>query len=154
MPAASAVKAAKKKSARSGNPAVKAAAAKAVDLEEQEAQAAREAQGARIREEFANLELPAPVFDEDGYEIIPDRSAEEGGSYKFKVKGQPFILPKIQYLPLAVAQQMKDAQTDTEAQLVIFQRYAPDLLAYAGSDELLHVMKRWTEYSKGLGLGE
>lgn len=136
---------------KSGNPAVAAAAKKAAEAaaaQEAEAQAAAAEQA---RAKFVALALPAPVFDEDGYEVIPEA---EGGSYKFKVKGHPFVLPKLSHLPLAVAQQLRDAKTEEAAQALIFDRYAPDLYEYAGADELLHIMKRWMDYSKGVGLGE
>lgn len=152
MPTAPARKpAAKSPAARSGNPATKAAAARAAKAEQDAAQAEQDRLAAEARAKFESLVLPAPVFDDEGYEIIPE---PEGGAYRFKVRGQAFTLPKLQYLPLAVAQQLKAAETEAEAQAVIFERYVPELLVHAGQDEMMHVMKRWTEFSKGLGLGE
>jgi hypothetical protein len=130
---------------KSGNPATRAAVAKIQAEQEAEDAARQEAAAAHVRARFASLELPAPVFDEDGYEVIPDLSNEEGGSYKFKVRGQAFTLPKLQYLPLSVAKKLQEAKTEAEAQSLIFERYVPELLEYAGADELMHVMKRWTD---------
>lgn len=144
----------KSPAAKSGNPAVRAAAAKQDAAQLEQDAAAKAAAKAAAAAKFEAFALPAPVFDDEGYEVIPDATAEEGGSYKFKVRGHAFTLPKLQYLPLAVAQQLKDAKTEEEAHAVIFGRYVPELLEYAGQTEIMHVMKRWTDYSKGLGLGE
>ena len=152
---------ARKPASKSGNPATAAAAREAADELAAQAAAAREAaaaeqaaQAAKIQAEFAAMTLPAPVFDEDGYEVIPDRLNGEGGSYKFKVKGHPFTLPNLRYLPLAIAQQLQACETEEQAQELIFGRYTPELMEHASQDELLHIMKRWTDYSKGVGLGE
>lgn len=144
-------KAPAKAASRSGNPATVAAAKKAAaDLAVLEA-AEQAAQVARVRAEFEATVLPAPVFDDEGYEVIPEA---EGGSYKFKVNGHPFILPKLSHLPLAIAQKLKAATTEDEAQALIFERYVPDLYEHASQADLFHVMKRWMDYSKGVGLGE
>lgn len=144
---------ARKPASKSGNPAT-AAAAKRREAESAELDAAvRAEQAAAVRREFETMTLPAPVFDEEGYEVIPDKSQGEG-SYRFRVKGQAFVLPKLQYLPLSIAQQLGNLTSEAEAQALIFGRYVPDLMNVASQDELLHVMKRWTDYSKGLSLGE
>jgi hypothetical protein len=147
-----------KRAARSGNPAVKAAgakettAAKRQRIEAEAAErAAREEAQRKAQEEFRNLVLPAPEFDADGYEIIPDRSALEGQSYKFKVSGKSYTLPNLQYLPVSLA---LGGKTEDEVNAAVFGRYAPDLLEYASADQLKHIIKRWTDYSAGVGLGE
>lgn len=147
-----------KKTTRSGNPAVRAAAAKETAAArrarlEAEAKAAQEAEEAKARaaEEFKNLVLPAPVLDADGYEVIPDNSQLEGQSYKFKVGGRAYVMPNLRYLPVNLA---LGGKTEEEVHSAIFGRYAPDLLDHCSADQLRHIMKRWTEFSKGVGLGE
>jgi hypothetical protein len=146
------------RASRSGNPATKSAAAKATaakkraDIEaEAAARAAQEERQRKAQEDFKNLVLPAPVLDEDGYEIIPDKSTLEGQSYKFKVAGKAYVLPNLQYLPVNLA---LGGKTEEEVHAAVFGRYAPDLLDYCSADQLTHIFKRWTEYSKGVGLGE
>lgn len=147
-----------KRASRSGNPAVKAeatqtaAAKKRAEIEaEAKARAEQEAARAKAREDFQNLVLPAPELDEDGYEIIPDKSQLEGQSYKFKVGGNAYTLPNLQYLPVSLA---LGGKTEEETHAAVFGRYAPDLLNHASADQLTHIFKRWTEHSKGVGLGE
>jgi len=149
-----------KRAARSGNPATRAAAAAAAKKTkaevEAEAAARAEAEEAqrKAREQFENMVLPAPEFDTDGYEIVPDKSKLEGGTYRFKVDGQAYELPNLQYLPVALAQRMMNASSAGEADAMIFERYAPGLLEHASADQFMHVIKRWKDYSAGVGLGE
>lgn len=149
-----------KRAARSGNPATKAsavketAAAKAKRIEAEAAQRAEiEAAKAKAAEDFRNLKLGAPELDADGFEIVPDRSTLEGQSYKFKVGDQAYVLPNLQYLPVGMAMKLQTG-TEQEIQAAIFGRYAPDLLDHASADQLMHIMKRWQEFSQGVGLGE
>jgi len=149
-----------KTGARSGNPATKAAAQKEtaatkkarIEAEARE-RAEQEAAAAKAREAFENMVLPPLELDADGYEVIPDRSKLEGGAYRFKVGGNAYTLPNLQYLPVALAHKLMTA-TETEANAAIFGRYAPGLLEDASADQLMHVMKRWREFSAGVGLGE
>lgn len=138
---------------KTGNPATAATAKREAAAQAALNKAEQAAAAARIQEQFKALVLPEAVLDDDGYEIIPDKSALAGGSYKFKVKGQGFTLPNLQYLPMGIAQQLH-TMNEAQAQSVIFGRYCPDLLGMASADELMHVMKRWQDHSKGLGLGE
>lgn len=147
-----------KRAARSGNPATKAqakadaAASRKAQIEaDEEARRLREEAKLRAQEEFRNLVLPEPELDDDGYEIIPDKSKLEGNTYKFKVGGQPYELPNLQYLPVELA---LGGKTEDEVNAAVFGRYAPDLFAYASADQLRHIMKRWQSYSAGVGLGE
>lgn len=147
-----------KRAARSGNPAVKATAAKETAAarrkrieDEAAARAAQEAAQAKAREEFKALVLPEPEFDSDGYEIIPDKSQLAGHSYKFKVGGRAYTLPNVQYLPVNLA---LGGKTEEEVHAAVFGRYAPDLLEYCSADQFRHIIKRWTEFSGGLSLGE
>lgn len=149
-----------KRAARSGNPATKATAAKETAAAKKariEAEAAeRAAQEARIRkaqEAFKALELPAPEFDADGYEIIPDKSKLEGQSYKFAVGGKRYTIPNLQYLPASLGMRLGNMSQD-ETVTAVFGRYAPDLLDHCSADQLQHILKRWQEYSQGVGLGE
>jgi hypothetical protein len=145
-----------KRAARSGNPAVRATATKKTKAQVEEEAAARAAQEeaqAKARKAFEDMVLPPLELDEDGYEVIPDKSMLEGGSYKFKVGGNAYVLPNLQYLPVSLAHKLMSAPED-EANAAIFGRYAPGLLESASADQLLHVVKRWREYSAGVGLGE
>ena len=149
-----------KRAARSGNPAVKAeaaketAAAKRARIEaEAMARATQEEAARKAAEEFANLQLPDPELDEDGYEIIPDKSRLEGQSYKFKVGGKAYELPNLQYLPIGLALRFESMSED-DVHAAVFGRYAPDLFDHASADQLRHIMKRWQTYSQGVGLGE
>lgn len=144
---------AKKPASRSGNPATAAAAKRAEEARARQDQEEREAAAAAVREQFASLKLDAPVLDDEGYEIIPDPGGKDGGMYKFRVKGQAFTLPNLQYLPLGIAQQL-GSLTEAQAQSLIFGRYCPELLDVASAAELMHVMKRWQDFSKGISLGE
>lgn len=145
-----------KRPSKSGNPATAAAAAakKRADIEAEEAaRAAAEEAKRKAQEAFQNLVLPEPELDADGYEIVPDRSKLEGGSYKFKVNGKAYVLPNLQYLPANLGLrlgQLSEGQVYAE----IFGRYAPDLLDHASADQLQHILKRWQNYSAGVGLGE
>ena len=141
------------KKTNSTNPAT-AAAKKRADIEaEAAARAAQEERIRKAREDFENMVLPAPVLDEDGYEVIPDRSALEGGSYKFKLAGNAYVLPNLQYLPISLAQSLTRG-TEAEANAAIFGRYAPGVLEHASADQLMHIIKRWKDHSAGVGLGE
>ena len=150
-----------KRAAKSGNPAVRAAAKPRKTKAEIEAEAAaraaaeeKQAEAQRqAREAFENMVLPPLELDADGYEIVPDKSTLEGGSYKFKVGGNAYVLPNLQYLPVSIAHKLMHAPED-EANAAIFSRYAPGLLDHASADQLIHVVKRWREFSAGVGLGE
>jgi hypothetical protein len=144
-----------RKAARSGNPATRAKATKTKAEVEAEAaaRAAHEEQVRKAQAEFQALVLPEPVLDDEGYEVIPDKSKLEGQSYKFKVGGKAYILPNMQYLPASLGMKL-GSMTEADANAAIFGRYAPDLLDHASADQLQHVLKRWQEYSKGVGLGE
>lgn len=149
---------ARKPASRSGNPAT-AAAAKLAATEAAEAarteEQARLDAAAQARKQFEEMKLDAPVFDADGFEIVPDRTELAGGSYKFVIRGEHrFTLPNLQYLPLGLAEQLKAASTEQEAQDLIFSRYCPGLFDVASADEMFHIMKRWTDFSKGISLGE
>lgn len=133
----------------STSPAKTAAAKAAKTTQEAEAEAERLA----MLEQFQNTVLPEPVLDEDGYETIPDKAAEPGGSYKFVVAGKRYQLPNLQYLPVNIAQQLPKLG-DTDGLNLVLSRYAPDLLEHSTADQLLHISKRWMEHSKGLTLGE
>lgn len=128
----------------------KAAAAKA-EAAAQEAEV--EAQRLAMVKQFQEMVLPEPVLDEDGYETVPDKSTEPGGSYKFTVRGNRYQLPNLQYLPVNIAQQLPKLGDQAGLELVL-SRYAPDLLEHATADQLLHISKRWMEHSKGMTLGE
>lgn len=139
--------------AKSGNPATAAAAKKAkIEAEARDAQE-KEAAKLKAQEEFRNLILPDAVLDDEGYEIIPDQSALEGGSYKFKVAGVAYTLPNLQYLPVSLAMSFSKMQ-ETDVNAAVFGRYAPGVLDHASADQLRHIIKRWTDHSKGVGLGE
>jgi len=145
-----------KRAAKSGNPATRAAAARKTKAEIEAEAAAREAAAEaqrQAREAFEKMVLPEAEFDADGYEVIPDKSKLEGGSYRFKVGDQAYVLPNLQYLPVAIAHKLMNAPED-EANAAIFGRYAPGLLDHASADQLIHVVKRWREFSAGVGLGE
>lgn len=120
---------------------------------EAEARAAQEEARRKAREEFENLVLPEPELDEDGYEVVPDRSKLEGGSYKFKVGGRAYVLPNLQYLPANLGLKLGQL-SEGEVYAEVFGKYAPDLLDHASADQLQHVLKRWQNYSAGVGLGE
>lgn len=145
-----------KRAARSGNPATRAAGKAKTKAEieaEAAARAAQEEARRKAQEAFENLVLPEPELDADGYEIVPDKSKLEGGSYKFKVDGKAYVLPNLQYLPANLGLklgQLSEGQVYAE----VFGRYAPDLLEHASADQLQHVLKRWQNYSAGVGLGE
>jgi hypothetical protein len=147
-----------KRATRSGNPATKAAAVKEtaaskrarIEAEARE-RAEQEERARKAQEEFQALVLPAPELDDDGYEIIPDRSQLEGQSYKFKVGGKAYVLPNLQYLPVNLA---LGGKTEEEVHAAVFGRYAPDLLDHCSADQMKHIFKRWMDYSKGVGLGE
>lgn len=149
-----------KAAARSGNPATKAAATKAAaakkraDIEAEEAARAAQAEArAKAQEDFRNLVLPAPELDEDGYEIVPDKSKLDGQSYKFKVDGHAYVLPNLQYMPASLGLRFGQL-SEGEVYAEVFGRYAPDLLDHASADQLQHILKRWQNYSAGVGLGE
>lgn len=141
------------KKTTTGNPA-SAAAKRRADIEaEAAARAAQEERQRAAALAFENLQLPEPVLDADGYEVIPDKSALDGGSYKFKVAGNAYVLPNLQYLPVGMAMTLTQG-TESEAQAAIFGRYAPGVFDHASADQLMHIMKRWQKFSQGVGLGE
>lgn len=138
---------------KSGNPATAAAAKKAAIEAEAKAREEKDAARAKALEEFKTMVLPEPVLDDDGYEVIPDKTTLAGGSYKFKLGGQAFVLPNLQYLPVGLAMKF-NTMSEQDAQAAIFGRYIPGVFDVASADQLMHIMKRWTEYSQGVGLGE
>lgn len=129
--------------------AKKATADRAAEAAAAELQAARD----EAMRRFAEYEPGPAQLDADGYEIIPDRAQEPGGTYKFRVGGEAFELPNLQYLPMAIAQQLPHLDEAGGMQLVL-SRYAPSLLEHAHADQFMHISKRWIEHSKGLTLGE
>lgn len=158
--AAPETKPARKRAARSGNPAVKAAAQAETAADrrariqaEADARAAKAEARRKAQEAFENLVLPEAELDEDGYEIVPDKSKLEGGSYKFKVDGKAYVLPNLQYLPANLGLRFGQME-EGEVYGAVFGRYAPDLLDHASADQLQHVLKRWQQHSAGVGLGE
>lgn len=148
------------KKPNSANPARTAAAKKAAatrkaNLEAQaaaEVDAAKEAH-AKAMEAFQAYEPGAPVLDADGYEIIPDKSKEPGGTYKFVVDGERFELPNLQYLPFSIAKELPHLD-ENQAMEMILGRYAPALLDHANPDQFMHISKRWMGHSQGMTLGE
>jgi hypothetical protein len=149
-----------KGAARSGNPATKAkaaaetAASKKARIEAEAAErAAAEERIRKAQEAFQNLKLPEPEFDEDGYEVIPDKSKLEGQSYKFMVGGKKYVIPNLQYLPASIGMRL-GKMTEEDVHTAVFGRYAPDLMDHCSADQLQHILKRWQEYSQGVGLGE
>ena len=152
------------KKSNSVDPARSAAAKKAAETrkakqeaeaaaELEQAQAAAKAAHAKAMEAFNAYDPGEAVLDEDGYEIVPDRSKQEGGTYKFTVNGERYELPSLQYLPLDIAQKLPHMD-EAQAMNVILGRYAPGLMSNASADQFMHISKRWTAFSQGLTLGE
>lgn len=145
------------KKPNSTNPARSAAAKKAAETRKANtaatAAAEIEAAKAAAMEAFTAYEPGAPVLDADGYEIVPDRAKDPGGTYKFVVDGNRYELPNLQYLPFNIAQQLPHMD-DNQAMELVLSRYAPGLLDHASPDQFMHISKRWMAHSKGLTLGE
>lgn len=137
--------AAAKQAAATRKANLEAAAAAEVD-------AAKEAH-AKAVEAFQAYDPGVPVLDADGYEIIPDRSKDPGGTYKFVVDGERYELPNLQYLPFSIAQQLPHLD-ENQAMTMILGRYAPTLLEHAHPDQFMHISKRWMAHSQGMTLGE
>lgn len=149
--------AARKPAAKRTSPATAAAAKQEAQAKAEArvvAEAELEAAKAAMIEQFKNLQLPEPEYDADGYEIIPSKADEPGGTYKFTAGGHRFELPNLQYLPLSLAKVLETAESDADAFQAIIDRYAPDLMEHVDASQIMHISKRWQDHSKGLTLGE
>lgn len=136
--------------------------ASSVPTQASRAKTAEDAEAARLKalEAMADVDLGAAQLDEEGYEIIPASKGEtDEGSYKFKVDGQKYRLPNLQYIDIDLALSLQDLD-EFSAFKTIFNRYAPKLVKRVDSDQLLHIGKRWMEHSEfvgensGVSLGE
>lgn len=103
--------------------------------------------------------------DDDGYDVIPtSRRNTAEGSYRFKVDGKKYQLPLLQYLDMDVALELTRGNnggplSDEQGMRMLFEKYAPKLLAELDPEQLVAVAARWRNASvlagkSEVGLGE